>query len=169
MLFEFGVFEIFQKYSRRPTIPFIRPRFFQLFRVGLHTQSTLSRVTNAVFCPPQVHPSANLVNRVYTDFKVSYTDPTVLKWSFWHVLCLSTYIQVDYVITSPRRSFAFFFFFFCLRYSSPPTQVFLYVNILYTYIADMTNTKVLLNGAVDFLATISGESVRFRWFREQKP
>lgn len=36
--------------------------------------------------------------------------------------------------------------------------MFLYVNILYTYIADMTDQKdVLLNGAVDFLATISGE------------
>lgn len=78
-------------------------------------------------------------------------------------------MQVGYTITSPRRplpagrleakGFLFWFFF----------QVFLYSNILYTYIADITNQKdVLLNGAVDFLATISGELVRFRLSSEQK-
>lgn len=95
----------FQKYPHRHTGAFIRSELFPPFPCSLHTQPTLSRVTNAVFYPPQVCPSTNPVSRVYTDFKMSYTDPTVLKWSFWQVVGMAAYMQVGYTITSSKRSF----------------------------------------------------------------
>lgn len=69
----------------------------------------------------------NLFKRIYEDVKQSYTNHTVLRWSFWHVLGMTSNVQIT-----------------------------LYINILYTYVADESNDKnMLLNGLVNSLATIS--------------
>ncbi|XP_015377286.1 PREDICTED: thiamine transporter 2-like, partial [Diuraphis noxia] len=62
----------------------------------------------------------------FCDFRYSYADRTVLMWSIWYVIAMAAFTQTN-----------------------------LYVNILYTYIADESNDKhILLNGLVDSLATM---------------
>ncbi|CAH1726462.1 unnamed protein product [Aphis gossypii] len=72
-----------------------------------------------------VVPSAVLFNRL-SDFRHSYADRTVLMWSIWYVIAMAGF-----------------------------THISLYANILYTYVVDVSGDKhVLLNGLVDFLATM---------------
>lgn len=74
---------------------------------------------------PNIAPSAILFNH-FSDFRHSYADRTVLMWSIWYVIAMAAFTQTN-----------------------------LYVNILYTYIADETDDKhMLLNGLVDSLATM---------------
>lgn len=74
---------------------------------------------------PNVVPSTVLFNRL-CDFRHSYANRTVLMWSIWYVIAMAGF-----------------------------TQTILYSNILYTYIIDVSGDKhVLLNGLVDFLATM---------------
>ncbi|XP_026806294.1 thiamine transporter 2-like [Rhopalosiphum maidis] len=72
-----------------------------------------------------VVPSTVFVNR-FCDFRHSYADRTVLMWSIWYVVAMAGFTQTN-----------------------------LYVNILYTYIVDVSDDKhALLNGLVDSLATM---------------
>ncbi|XP_025192959.1 folate transporter 1-like isoform X2 [Melanaphis sacchari] len=74
---------------------------------------------------PNVVPSTDVLNR-FSDFRHSYTDRTVLMWSIWYIVAIAEYTQTN-----------------------------LYVNILYTYIVDVTDDKhALLNGLVDSMATM---------------
>lgn len=49
------------------------------------------------FAIVQVEPSTSMTKpfkHVYEDFKYSYADHNVLKWSLWQVVAISGYIQV---------------------------------------------------------------------------
>lgn len=74
---------------------------------------------------PNIVPSVILFNR-FCDFRHSYVDRTVLMWSIWYTIAMAGFTQTN-----------------------------LYVNILYTYIADESDDEhMLLNGLVNSLATM---------------
>ncbi|XP_050424032.1 thiamine transporter 2-like [Adelges cooleyi] len=72
--------------------------------------------------------AASPFKRIYHDFRVSYRDPAVLKWSIWYTLALAIFIEIT-----------------------------LNINILFSYLADMRGNRTpLLNGLVVSVATMCG-------------
>ncbi|XP_050423499.1 thiamine transporter 2-like isoform X2 [Adelges cooleyi] len=84
--------------------------------------------------PKQTSRLASALACKYESLKLSYSDPVVLKWSFWYILSLGTYIEL-----------------------------LLNVNILLTYNADETNDRsMLLNGMVVSIMTLCGALSTYR-------
>lgn len=141
-------------------------RYVQVTQVPTLNNITFRRyIFNNVTQVNRTTAKTNPLKLIYEDYKQSYTDLTVLRWSVWHIIGMATYVQVEYVLVN-----FYLFFFFLLNYPQffPAAvifdpffsaQVFLYVNILYTYVADASadGKHALLNGAVDSLATVFGQ------------